>query len=412
MNWQDLHSKSTVVDLHSHPSLKSSVFHRNIGSKETKFLQRLFKEKFWPFSGRVTFPKIEQGGVDVLLSTAYVLEQGWIEDMSLVRKLFWLFPKVKKLIVDPTYFDSTIAMLENMEEQIVSYNKVREEGTRKVVLAANSRDIKLAIKNNDMCVVHSVEGGHSLNGKAAGKLYSEENAIEPNEIRNEVLDNLQTLYDKGVAYLGLAHFYPNRCVFPVFPYPEYGASHLDWRAITGSWDETKGLTPLGEEVVEKMLDLGMLIDISHCTLKARKRIYEIVKSNKKTECLLSTHTGVFEVNRISYNLRDWELKWMADRGCAVGIIFMNYWTSPIDSGLGLKYIEQTLNHIINVCGEDTASIGTDFDGFTDPPDEIVDVSELPRITMYLKGIGYEDDVVEKFLGKNALRVLMNGWKKK
>ena len=127
---------------------------------------------------------------------------------------------------------------------------------------------------------------------------------------------------------------------------------------------------------------------------------------------MSTHTGVFEVNRISYNLRDWELKWMADRGCAVGIIFMNYWTSPIDSGLGLKYIEQTLNHIINVCGEDTASIGTDFDGFTDPPDEIVDVSELPRITMYLKGIGYEDDVVEKFLGKNALRVLMNGWKKK
>lgn len=412
MNWQDLHSQATVVDLHSHPSLKSSVFHRNIGSKKTKFLQRLFKEKFWPFSGRVTFPKMEQGGMDVLLSTAYVLEQGWIDDMSLVRKLFWLFPSVRKSIVDPTYFNSTMSMLDSMEEQIVNYNKVRDEDTRRVVLAANSKDIKSAIKHGDMCVVHSVEGGHSLNGEVAGKTYSDDSTIEPHEIRNEVLDNLQKLYDRGVAYLGLAHFYPNRCAFPVFPYPEYGSSHLDWRSITGSWDETKGLTPLGEEVVEKMLDLGMLIDISHCTLKARKRIYDIVKSNRKSECLLSTHTGAFEVNRISYNLRDWELEWMADRGCAVGIIFMNYWTSPVDSGLGLKYIEQTLNHIINVCGEDTASIGTDFDGFTDPPDELIDVSELPRLTMYLKGLGYEDDVVEKFLGKNALRVLMNGWKKK
>ena len=145
-NWKDLHSQATVVDLHSHPSLKSSVFHRNIGSKKTKFLQRLFKEKFWPFSGRVTFPKMEQGGMDVLLSTAYVLEQGWIDDMSIVRKLFWLFPSVRKSIVDPTYFDSTVSMLDSMEEQIVNYNKVRDEDTRKVVLAANSKDIKLSIK--------------------------------------------------------------------------------------------------------------------------------------------------------------------------------------------------------------------------------------------------------------------------
>ena len=58
---------------------------------------------------------------------------------------------------------------------------------------------------------------------------------------------------------------------------------------------------------------------------------------------------------------------------------------------------------------DSVGIGTDFDGFTDPPDEIVDISELPRITSYLKGLDYSDDIVEKFLGKNALRLLNNGW---
>ena len=91
---------------------------------------------------------------------------------------------------------------------------------------------------------------------------------------------------------------------------------------------------------------------------------------------------------------------------------MNYWSSSVDSGLGLKYIEQTLNHILNVCGGDTPAIGTDFDGFTDPPDELIDASEMPRLTCYLKGLGYTDETVEKFLGKNAMRLLMNGWKKR
>ena len=68
-------------------------------------------------------------------------------------------------------------------------------------------------------------------------------------------------------------------------------------------------------------------------------------------------------------------------------------------------------------GSDIVGIGTDFDGFTDPPDEITDMSELPRLTKYLKcltkGLGkqkYSDDILAKFLGGNALRVLKEGWK--
>jgi membrane dipeptidase len=229
------------------------------------------------------------------------------------------------------------------------------------------------------------------------------------EVEEEVLRNLDYFFNRGVAYLTLAHFYPNLCVHPVFPYPEYGAKYLNWRQALGKWDETKGLTPLGVKVVNRMLDLGMLIDVSHCTIAARRQIYTLVDSHNKSECVLATHVGAFELNRISYNLQDWELRWLADHGCAVGIIFMNYWLSPVDSGLGLKYIEQTLNHIINLGGEETPAIGTDFDGFTDPPDEIIDMSELPRITSYLKGVGYGDRAVQKFLGENALRVLTKGW---
>lgn len=411
MSWQELHSNSTIVDLHSHSMLKGSIFNRDLSKRDGKWLSKWFKESFWPFSARATLPMVDEGGIDVLLSTAYVLEQGWIDDISLIDWLLWMTPSVRKKIVDPTYFDATVAILDGMEEQVNKYNKQRKSGYRAMRMAYSSDDVTNNIAKGDISIVHSVEGAHSLQGSEAGKTALDQAMSHPEEIEVEVLNNLEYLFNRGVAYLGIAHFYPNHCVDPVFPYPEYGAKHMKWREVLGRWDETKGLTPLGFKVVDKMLDLGMLIDISHCTLEARKQIYELVDLKGRSECLIASHTGAFEVNRLSYNLQDWELKWLADHGCVVGIIFMNYWISPVDSGLGLKHIEKTLDHIINVCGTETASIGTDFDGFTDPPDEIVDMSELPRITAYLKGLGYSDQIVENFLGKNALRILQNGWLK-
>jgi len=63
MNWEKLHNDSLVVDLHTHPSLKSLLFHRNLSKKTSgKLLASLFKGGFWPFSERITFPRMEEGG--------------------------------------------------------------------------------------------------------------------------------------------------------------------------------------------------------------------------------------------------------------------------------------------------------------------------------------------------------------
>ena len=53
----------------------------------------------------------------------------------------------------------------------------------------------------------------------------------------------------------------------------------------------------------------------------------------------------------------------------------------------------------------------DLDGFTDPPDEIVDMSEMPRLTSYLLALGYTDKQIQSILGGNALRVLRESWGK-
>ena len=410
MSWENLHKESVVLDWHTHPGIKAIILGSDLNSSKKKPLLKFFERKFWPFSNRVTFPKINAGGVDVLLSTAYTLEQGWIDDIKLIRWLFWLFPSVRKAVVDPTYFDATNCMMDEVERQMAVYN-THKDTVRKAILADSVTRLNECLDNGYLCVIHSVEGAHCLNGTEGGRTLEDEIMSSPEAIEEELLNNLEHFFNRGVAYLTLAHFYPNHVAYPVFPYPDYAMKHMNWKKAMGKWDMNKGLTPLGEKIVEKMLDLGMLIDIVHCTPKARTRVMEIANHHRKKNCIIASHAGAFEINRDPYNLTDKEIKWIGDNGGNIGVIFMNYWLSPIDSDFGLRHIEQTMNHIINVGGIDAVGIGTDYDGFTDPPDEMVDISELPRLTKYLMALGYSDDQLKAILGGNAMRVLREGWGK-
>ena len=410
MSWHELHHTSTVVDLHTHPALKSIILDISLSSSKRDLLSKMFDKGFWPLSNRVTFPKMDKGGVDVILSTAYILEQQWIKDISLIRYLFKIFRGVRRKLVDPSYFDATIYMLDEMEHQIISYND-NPKHTRKVRLANSVTELNNGIEAGDMCVVHSVEGAHSLNGTPEGKTLEDPNLPPEKEITEALLHNLEHLFNRGVAYLTLAHFYPNHVAYPVFPYPEYSSKMLDWRKATGRWDMNKGLTTIGEAVVEKMLDLGMLIDLTHCTPKARSRVMEIARHHRKKDCIMASHMASFDIQRDPINLSDKEIKWIGNAGGVIGVILMSYYLSSSNSGLGLKHVENNINHMINVGGIDVVGIGSDLDGFTDPPDEIVDMSEMPRLTSYLLALGYTDKQIQSILGGNALRVLRESWGK-
>ena len=414
MNWEDLHDQSVVFDWHNHGCLKNFLFDRSLDGKDSRFLSTLFKRAFWPLSERNTLPKMEQGGLDVVLSTSYVPEIEWVDDQPLIKFLKWIYPSVNKRVFKPTYFDAINAQMDSMEAEVKKYNDTNLESRFQFVHSL--KEFEEAVSDNKIVMIHSVEGGHSLNGELAKKRVDEPTALKP-LIENELITNLEHFYDRGVAYLTLAHFYPNHLVSPVFPYPEYGIKKSNWKQLMAGWDMNKGLTSVGKKVVQAMKDMGMLIDITHCTPKARQEVYEIVGDDLSR--VVASHIGAFGINPDPLNLEDWEIKWLADHNCLIGIIFMNYWLSPVDTGLGLKYIEKTIDHIINIAGDQVLAIGTDFDGFTDPPDEITDISELPRLTRYLKCFKssvntdkYSDNTISNILGRNSLRFILEGWGKK
>ncbi len=379
--WKRIHEEATIIDVHAHPSLKASIFNR--------MLTRRFgvTRSFNPFSVRTDFTRLKDGSVDVLLSTVYAPERGIIDDCKYIKLFRYLMPCKWKKVFGRSYFEVTNELIDEMEKQ-VEKSKDPKTGKLMAKMAFSVKELDDILEQGDdrpIAVIHNIEGAHSLNGK---------------------LENLQHFFDRGVAYLTLAHFYQNEVVNPIFPYPEYiqkGGCFMKDR------DLTLGLTDFGEQVVEKMVELGMIVDVTHCTPPARKRVYEIVNNQLP---IIASHVGAYEVNPSPYNLKDWEIKKIAETGGVAAVIFMNYWLMPHETKRGLNFITRTLDHFIKVGGIEYVAIGTDFDGFTDPPDDLKHSGELYKLTQRLIAEEFSEDVIKKIWGGNMLRVIREGWGKR
>ena len=142
MDWRDLHEQSTVVDLHNHAVLKRFLLDRDLSASKPKLLAGMFKRAFWPLSQRSTFPLLDKGDIDVVLSTCYIPEREWLDDQSLVKLALALSPEVRKRVFDPFYFDATVNMIDDMEKQITEYNKkVDKSKNRTVCIVKNNNEL-------------------------------------------------------------------------------------------------------------------------------------------------------------------------------------------------------------------------------------------------------------------------------
>jgi microsomal dipeptidase-like Zn-dependent dipeptidase len=389
LDWRRLHQEATIVDLHIHPS-PQQLFRRNLNLRY--MINRTIHGN--PMSVRASFPRLREGGYDVIFSTLYVPERGILRDFPIVRLFRFLRPDLWKKLITAHPFDATIQIMGDMEAAVAS------SGSADLMKMAGSTVELASILSQPkgqrrIAVIHAVEGAHSLGIR--------------NDPEAKVLQNLETLFRRGVICLTLAHFYPNQVTHPCYPFPEEIARIAKnpelWR------DLTLGLTDVGKHVVEKMIDLGMLIDLSHCTPTARKQIYDIVDASHKPVPLITSHVSAYSIDPTPYNLTDWEIRRIARDGGVIGVIFMPYWLMPKESGQGINFISRHIQYLVETGGEEVAGIGSDFDGFTTPPDDLDNASMMPRLTQRLIVDGYSEATIKKILGGNALRAVQQGWGK-
>jgi membrane dipeptidase len=197
-----------------------------------------------------------------------------------------------------------------------------------------------------------------------------------------------------------------------------------------------GLSGLGRRVVERMNELGILVDLSHC---GQRTTAEGIEASKKPVAI--THSGCAALADLPRNKPDAILRQLADKGGVVGIYLM-----PFLRGKGQPMAEDLIRHIdhaVQVCGEDHVGIGTDGTisaveltpeylrkfhedianrrrlGISAPGESeevylfLPDLNtprRLDTLASLLSRRGYSDERVAKILGGNFARLFAEVWR--
>lgn len=197
-----------------------------------------------------------------------------------------------------------------------------------------------------------------------------------------------------------------------------------------------GLSLAGVQAVERMNEIGILVDLSHC---GRQTAADAIRHSRKPVAF--THTGCAALNEHPRNRTDAEIRACAEKGGVIGIYFMPFLSEgrqPTADDV-LRHLE----HMIRVAGEDHVSIGTDGGisaevltpeykerhasfirerreaGISAPGEteegylfanELNTPRRLETLADLLLARGHGSARVEKILGSNLLRVLRETWK--
>lgn len=292
--------------------------------------------------------------------------------------------------------------------QINRLNQIAENNPNDIEFAYSYDGIISALGKNKICGLIGVEGGTAIG--------------------NDV-DNVNRLYDMGVRYIGLTWNNSNVIASSAKDEVERG--------------KKGGLSDFGKKVIQRMNELGMMIDVAHLGENSFWDVAEL-----STQPIFSSHSNAYSINPHFRNLTDEQIKAVAKSG---GVVQVNFYDEFLDKdakrnrtknayqlykkeldALNEKYgddlekynterdnflkekkltggttIDKVIEHIDyikNLVGADYVGLGSDFDGGISPPAELYDASCYPMITKKLVELGYTDNEIKKILGLNMLRV--------
>lgn len=279
----------------------------------------------------------------------------------------------------------------------------------KMMQSFTAADIVKASKQKKLAVLLGVEGGHMIESD---------------------LSKLETLYKRGVRYMTITW---NNST-------DWATSALDEVTRADSLKH-KGLTDFGKQIIKRMNELGMLVDLSHV---GEQTFWDAI--NTTTKPVLVSHSCVYALCGHRRNLKDEQIKAVAKNG---GVIHLNFYSGFLDPAfearseaftlkhktemdsllkvnpepyfmevyLFNKYPEEVkalrppmsllldhLDYIVKMVGVDYVGLGSDFDGVNSLPAGLDGVEDFPKITAELLKRGYNKKDIRKILGGNFLRV--------
>lgn len=330
-------------------------------------------------------------------------------------------PRLKEggvnLQIFAAFVDPALSPLKYFERADVFLKKIIEQTERNsnlAMLVKNGNDIDKALASDKIGIMLAIENGSAIDND---------------------LDKLNYFYNLGVRYMTLTH----------------AKSHNWCSSSSDQHAEEYGLTVFGHEVIRRMNKLGMIVDVSHISVRA---FFDVLKVSSKP--VIASHSNVYELCQHDRNLTDDQIKAIAENGGLIAVNFVadfvsnvtkketdNYladypdeiktylrlWSSlkeedqyqadfaPLQPFIEawfehmepfLPTVAQLVDHIdyiANLIGVDHIGIGSDFDGMFYPVKELRDCSFQPLVTKEMLARGYDNEAIQKILGLNFRRVL-------
>lgn len=280
-----------------------------------------------------------------------------------------------------------------------------EQNSDKAAIALTSDDGYKLEKEGKRAIYLGIENGYALGKK---------------------LDNVDYFYKRGARYITLVHTRNN----------DIADSSTDKNG-----PNYNGLSEFGEKVVQRMNELGILIDVSHASDSS---FYDVLRLSKAP--IIASHSCARALRDHPRNLDDDMLQALAKNGGVIQMcILSDYvkempqnpqrdsakaafrakhtnWDSytdaqrkqgvkewyqlDVDFPPNLANVQDVVDHIdhmVQVAGIDHVGIGTDFDGGGGVKG-CYDVSEMGNITIELVKRGYTKEEIQKIWGGNFMRV--------
>ncbi len=282
-----------------------------------------------------------------------------------------------------------------------------------ICLCRSSDDVYEAVRKKSIAALLAIENGTAINSD---------------------LSNLNLFYSHGVRSITLVHTRTN----------DICSSSSDPKS------KFDGLTDFGRDVVTRMNELGMIVDISHASAGAVRDTLAI-----SIAPIFASHSCAYAICQHDRNLADEQIRAIAEKGGMIGVNFCGRFLSNDRNILGTKYdmanlediklvrhltgggctkkefdqksdqyyeivlrlknamkaapvtvktVVDHIDHIVNIGGIDAVGIGSDFDGIPLAPDGLDDCSKLPNLAIELERRGYKPDAIEKILAQNFMRV--------
>jgi membrane dipeptidase len=306
------------------------------------------------------------------------------------------------------------------DEKIAAVHTLIEESQGQVVMATTSDEIIAAHEAGQSALILGFQNARSLQGDVSA---------------------IDEFYAEGVRIFGLNHLGHN--AFSDSSRPEFSGE-------TGSFEVTEehgGLSALGVAAVERINDLGALVDVSQLSKAATLQVLELTDSP-----IIASHSNAKTVSDVTRNLSDEEIDRIGENGgvihvaafkgylinisepafieklvalrVAAGISeeynypFELYWeiddlaqrsafTTAVSELLGPATTDNMIEHIDYIVGRigiDYVGIGNDFNHGSGI-DDYNDASEAMNLTEGLLERGYSEEDIQKIWSGNFLRIL-------